>query len=327
MAEETQRVNGVSRDLMKRNHFSNEREEAAADDNDDDGGEVELSLGLSMNGRFGVDPSSKKLRRSSSVSNLFLVGAAAAAGGGGSVQAREEAREGHASLGRTCSLPAETEEWRRSREIQSARCMEARKKRMEKLKNVRVGKEVQQYENNNNSSEEEDAAVNGNVNNNCFHENLNFVQSSPQGSIGSSGGSAGGSSSGVGVPNFQTQLMIGGGRHNNPPEQGAGPAARGGGRQNNPPEQGAVPAARGGGNDELVKNALLDMPYVSTRGFAPHFNKIEGFLYRYKKGEEVKIVCVCHGLFLSPAEFVKHGGGGDVAQPLKHIVVNPFPLF
>ncbi|KAL7135657.1 hypothetical protein ABFS83_11G112800 [Erythranthe nasuta] len=319
MAEQTQRVDGVSRDLMKRNHFSNERDEAAAaDDNDDDGGEVELSLGLSMNGRFGVDPSSKKLRRSSSVSNLFLVGG----GAGGSVQARGDAREGHAPLGRTCSLPAETEEWRRSREIQSARCMEARKKRMEKLKNVRVGKEVQ-YEN----SSEEDAAVNGNVNNNCFRENLNFVQSSPQGSIGSSsGGSAGGSSSGV--PNFQTQLMIGGGRQNNPPEQGAGPGARGGGRQNNPPEQGAVPAAaRGGGNDELVKNALLDMPYVSTRGFAPHFNKIEGFLYRYKKGEEVKIVCVCHGLFLSPAEFVKHGGGGDVAQPLKHIVVNPFPLF
>ncbi|EYU34604.1 hypothetical protein ABFS82_11G118500 [Erythranthe guttata] len=324
MAEETQRVDGVSRDLMKRNHFSNQRNEAAAadDNDDDDGGEVELSLGLSMNGRFGVDPSSKKLRRSSSVSNLFLVGAAAG-GGGGSVQARGEAREGHAPLGRTCSLPAETEEWRRSREIQSARCMEARKKRMEKLKNVRVGKEVQQYESNNNSSSEEDAAVN---NNNCFRENLNFVQSSSQGSIGSSGGSAGGSSSGV--PNFQTQLMIGGGRQNNPAEQGAWPAARGGGRQNNPPEQGAVPAAaRGGGNDELVKNALLDMPYVSTRGFAPHFNKIEGFLYRYKKGEEVKIVCVCHGLFLSPAEFVKHGGGGDVAQPLKHIVVNPFPLF
>lgn len=73
-----------------------------------------------------------------------------------------------------------------------------------------------------------------------------------------------------------------------------------------------------------LKNTLVDMPYVSTKGFS---NKIEGFLYRYKRGEEVKIVCVCHGMFLSPAEFVKHGGGGDVACPLKHIVVNPFPLY
>lgn len=76
-----------------------------------------------------------------------------------------------------------------------------------------------------------------------------------------------------------------------------------------------------------LKNALVDMPYVSTRGYGPNLNKIEGFLYRYKRGEDVKIVCVCHGMFLSPAEFVKHGGGGDVAYPLKHIVVNPFPLY
>ncbi|XP_057768642.1 ninja-family protein AFP3-like [Salvia miltiorrhiza] len=91
----------------------------------------------------------------------------------------------------------------------------------------------------------------------------------------------------------------------------------------------------GGGPTVLVantdeaqqQNALVDMPYVSTKGFGPNHNKIEGFLYRYKRGEEVKIVCVCHGMFLSPAEFVKHGGGGDVAYPLKHIVVNPFPLY
>ncbi|KAL6324683.1 hypothetical protein AAG906_013496 [Vitis piasezkii] len=29
---------------------------------------------------------------------------------------------------------------------------------------------------------------------------------------------------------------------------------------------------------------------------------------------EVRIVCVCHGSFLSPAEFVKHAGGSDVAH-------------
>lgn len=77
----------------------------------------------------------------------------------------------------------------------------------------------------------------------------------------------------------------------------------------------------------VVQNVLLDMPCVSTRGDGPGGKKIEGFLYRYKKGEEVKIVCVCHGKFLSPAEFVKHAGGGDVSHPLKHIVVNASSFF
>ena len=77
---------------------------------------------------------------------------------------------------------------------------------------------------------------------------------------------------------------------------------------------------------EAVMNVLDDMPCVSTKGDGPNGKRIEGFLYRYSKGEEVRIVCVCHGSFLSPAEFVKHAGGGDVAHPLKHIVVNPSPL-
>ena len=78
---------------------------------------------------------------------------------------------------------------------------------------------------------------------------------------------------------------------------------------------------------EVVRNILEDMPCVSTTGDGPNGKRIEGLLYRYRKGEEVRIVCVCHGSFLSPAEFVKHAGGGDVAHPLKHIVVNPSFLF
>jgi len=76
----------------------------------------------------------------------------------------------------------------------------------------------------------------------------------------------------------------------------------------------------------IVRNVLEDMPCVSTKGDGPNGKRIEGFLYRYRKGEEVRIVCVCHGSFLTPAEFVKHAGGGDVAHPLKHIVVNPTPF-
>ena len=73
---------------------------------------------------------------------------------------------------------------------------------------------------------------------------------------------------------------------------------------------------------------MEEMPCVSTIGSGPNGRRIEGFLYRYSKGEEVRIVCVCHGKFLSPAEFVKHAGGGSVAHPLKHIIVNtPRPRF
>ncbi|PKA65883.1 Ninja-family protein 3 [Apostasia shenzhenica] len=68
------------------------------------------------------------------------------------------------------------------------------------------------------------------------------------------------------------------------------------------------------------KKMLDDMPCVSTKGNGPNGKKIDGLLYKYKKGEEVKIVCVCHGKFLTPAEFIKHAGGVDVDHPLKHIL-------
>lgn len=74
---------------------------------------------------------------------------------------------------------------------------------------------------------------------------------------------------------------------------------------------------------EAEGDMMKEMPCVSTRG--PNGRRIEGFLYKYRKGEEVRIVCVCHGRFFTPAEFVKHAGGGDVAHPLRHIVVNPAP--
>ena len=112
--------------------------------------ELELSLGLSMNGRFGVDPMRKRLKRSSSISNLAF----------------DEGRvEACVPLARTRSLPAEVEEeWRRRKEFQSMRRMAARKKRMEKLRNVRV-------------QQKEISSSNG------------YEISSSQGSIGSQGSS------------------------------------------------------------------------------------------------------------------------------------------
>lgn len=88
-------------------------------------------------------------------------------------------------------------------------------------------------------------------------------------------------------------------------------------------------AARGGPKTKVLekvgKKMIQDMPCVSTIGDGPNGRRIEGLLYKYGKGEEVKIVCVCHGSFFSPAEFVKHAGSGDVAHPLRHIVVSALP--
>ncbi|KAK8511699.1 hypothetical protein V6N13_029291 [Hibiscus sabdariffa] len=65
---------------------------------------------------------------------------------------------------------------------------------------------------------------------------------------------------------------------------------------------------------------MKTMPSVTTTGGGPGGRKIEGILYKYTK-EQVIIVCVCHAKFLSPEEFVKHAGGKDVANPMKHINV------
>lgn len=77
---------------------------------------------------------------------------------------------------------------------------------------------------------------------------------------------------------------------------------------------------------QYFKYPMPDMPFVSTKEAGADGKKVDGFLYRYRTGEDVRIVCVCHGFFLTPADFVKHGGGGNVEEPLKHIVVNPFPF-
>jgi hypothetical protein len=81
------------------------------------------------------------------------------------------------------------------------------------------------------------------------------------------------------------------------------------------------PAARARSMGDMER-MMQEMPCVCTQGL-PNGRQIEGFLYKYRRAEEVRIVCVCHGNFLTPAEFVKHAGGGEVANPLRHIVVNP----
>ncbi|XP_018466678.1 ninja-family protein AFP3 [Raphanus sativus] len=210
--------------------------------------EIELDLGLSLNGRFGVDPLANKrlLARSPSVPE-FLV------------------NDDRSELSRTCSLPVETEELRKRKELQSLRRLEAKRKRSEKQRHVR--------------------------------EKHKADKTVEEGSSGS--GSSGLSELDTAPPP--------------PPVQ----ATTNKSKETSPSSAQSLPAAR---------NIIEDMPCVSTTGDGPNGKKIDGFLYRYMKGQEVRIVCVCHGSFLSPAEFVKHAGGRDVTHPLKHIVVNPSPF-
>lgn len=88
--------------------------------------------------------------------------------------------------------------------------------------------------------------------------------------------------------------------------------------QMNPAKRARVSNGWMGG--ERGMDVMRMMPSVSTIGEGPNGRKVEGFLYKYMRGQ-ICIVCVCHGSFLTPAEFVRHAGGREVANPMKHIHV------
>ncbi|CAA7387773.1 unnamed protein product [Spirodela intermedia] len=208
-------------------------------------------------------------------------------------QGKEDSIAMTAALARTSSLPVETEEEQRKRkELQYLRRLEAKRKRSEKRINSRssarnrAGGEDQQQEGNKKAAGDSAAAAG-------------------EGSQGPQG-----SSSSV-VSDFD---------HPPPPtRQGSGAAA---GASNGGGETLPATASPEKTVAEL-RGMMEEMPCVFTVGGGGR--RVEGFLYRYRKGEEVRIVCVCHGRFFSPAEFVEHAGGGVVAHPLRHIVVNPSP--
>ncbi|XP_073058534.1 ninja-family protein AFP3-like [Primulina eburnea] len=313
-------MDGYSNDLLKNEFMSRNR---VSDENvklEEEDGEIELSLGLSMNGRFGVDPERKKLRRASSISNLvFAVGVAY---NGSRHKERGAALETYAPLARACSLPTQAEEWRHRKVLESTRSMEARKKRMEKLKNVRMLKDTEiSTENGNNGNGSNDlATVKDNVRI-IGDGNLNLVENVKQTSQGSIGSQRSGSS---GISDGQSQTTEGA-KQLAEVKSSSGSKSELERNEQKSTIEAAVREAKGPNISH--QNVMQDMPFVSTKAYGPNGTKVDGFLYRYKKGEDVRIVCVCHGMFLSPAEFVKHGGGGgNVEHPLKHIVVNPSPL-
>ncbi|XP_054800759.1 ninja-family protein AFP3 isoform X2 [Prosopis cineraria] len=280
---------------------------------EEDEGELELTLGLSMNGRFGVDPRAKKIKRTSSIPefmnhNPILKDEETAIG--------MPMGCGASSLVRTCSLPTATEEeWRRRKELQTLRRLEARRKRSEKQRNLRVVRE---------RNREDDVVVERDATQTL----TDFA--------GSRAPLLGGGLPPPGPPSFSKASNGSDGIS----ESESHPASDG--EQKSTIASGTLIAGKSGKTGavatriednkivspksrtkDMMKNMLEEMPCVSTKGKGPNGKRVQGFLYRYRKGEEVRILCVCHGSFLTPAEFVKHAGGGDVDHPLKHIVVSP----
>ncbi|XP_021299881.1 ninja-family protein AFP3-like isoform X2 [Herrania umbratica] len=355
------------RDLLQR-FMSSEAQASTRSEGEEEDEEVELNLGLSLGGRFGVDKNAKKLTRSSSIAGSIPI-----------------LREGDANtpppvpyptLIRTSSLPTETEEeWRKRKELQTLRRMEAKRRRSEKQRSSREKMEVTLLEEEKQTGRANNIGVGvgqpfglqswaaaarqvilgagsevvglkgkgGGGGAAGFSQG--FMQSCSQGSVESQGGSsssmsemenkalqgsswfhplmitciAGASSCGEARSSGSTQSLQDQGNQEAMGSSGAKTSETC--RTSRLEVETLCKAVENRGKER--GNAMEDMPCVFTKGEGPSGKRIEGILYKYGKGEEVRIMCVCHGNFLSPAEFVKHAGGGDVDHPLRHIVVNP----
>ncbi|KAH0643374.1 hypothetical protein KY289_034348 [Solanum tuberosum] len=343
---------------------------------EEDEGKVELNLGLSLGGRFGVDKSSNsnKLIRSSSVASCLPIVR--------DDDALAPPPVSYPTLVRTSSLPVETEEeWRKRKELQTLRRMEAKRRRSEKQRNLRGDKEGgggSTVVGGGGSMEDEKREIEMNLRGRLDKEQYlasakrfglsvspTLAAVARQGSLTGGGidltmgkgkGSySGGKMQGHGKLGSQGSVESqGGGSSSSMSElesklpQGSGelsPASihslQGGGSQDiglSGSKMRETGSRMSGGDmdspskkleaaksraKETGTNTLENMPCVFTKGDGPNGKRVDGILYRYSKGEEVRIMCVCHGSFHSPAEFVKHAGGTDVAHPLKHIVINP----
>lgn len=329
----------ASRDFLGR--FGGEKGAASERAGGGGGGEaeeaVELSLGLSLGGCFGASSGrdAKKprlqLARSSSIGSMCSL----PAGGGGAGSENDKlaaATPAPAPLMRTSSLPAETEEerWRR-REMQSLKRLQAKRKRLERRNSMNSGKSG------GGAGDAQEPLYPS-----AFQLRRSVVsQGSTSSGIPDQGGSA--AAAAAAEARSTSSMETSSDNNNNGSNQSKSlppPAPTPAGKPPAPPPNGTAKeqpppppplrtlrslTMRTTSTGDLRKSMMEDMPMVSSKVDGPNGKKIDGFLYKYRKGEEVRIVCVCHGNFLTPAEFVKHAGGGDVTNPLRHIVVNPSP--
>ncbi|KAK8508055.1 hypothetical protein V6N12_025162 [Hibiscus sabdariffa] len=218
-----QTQNYYPRNLLQR--FIPRETQASTRSEDEQEEQVELNLGLSLGGRFGVDKHANKLKRSSSIA--------------GPIPIFREIDDADATpspvprpaLTRASSLPTETEEeWRKRKELQSLRRMAAKRRRCEKQR----------------SSREENRALQG-------------ARSS--GEARSSGCSLSSQDPGNREATGSSGTETGETLHKTIENKGK--------------ERG---------------NTMEDMPCVFTKGEGPNGKRVDGILYKYGKGEEVRII-------------------------------------
>lgn len=291
--------------------FMNSKVEDAVDFNE---GDRELSLGLSLGGCFAMNPRETRLLRSSSTAMV-------------SVFPNEvDFTLSLAPLGRACSLPVEAEEEHLKRkEMQGLKRMEAKRKRLEKRRQpVEVGS----------GDTKEDGWI-GETNDSILlrwdmgsrgsEAEVEMAQLEAMrrrisvfNGRGLQGSKASNLSSSSAVPSIPGTIQ----RTVSAPQ--LPPLLRSLKSLQEDDEVLNRMTGNLNGSKATGRSIMANMPCVSTKCGGLNGRAIEGFLYKYAKGE-VRIVCVCHGSFHSPAEFIKHAGGGDVENPLRHIVVSPSP--
>ncbi|KAF3326286.1 ninja-family protein 6-like protein [Carex littledalei] len=282
--------------------------------------EIELSLGLSLNGCFGVDPSKKtNLIRSSSIASFpsLVIGA------------EHERPVTSGALMRTTSLPTD--------EMQVLKRLEAKRKRLERRNSINknVGKGECAVERCDEDVELKRRKLE--VTSETFNGTTGPIDfGSTFAGLKSRGRSSSIDVAGVDVKPVQGETVVSG--LSNVSEQRSAELIEAS-TNHQPPLAPPMPTnevsqtpnpvrkitGKAHSFSVVERNMLQEMPCVSTKGEGPNGKRVEGFLYKYNKGNEVRIVCVCHGRFLTPAEFVRHAGLGDVAYPLRHIVVNASP--
>ncbi|KAL7091251.1 hypothetical protein ACP275_12G093800 [Erythranthe tilingii] len=379
-------MSSASRDLLKRfmgvaSQYDAVKVEAAEDEEEEG---IELNLGLSLGGRFGVDKYTK-LSRSSSIASCLPV-----VRDDSDAAAPPPPAAAYAGLSRSSSLPVETEEeWRKRKELQTLRRMEAKRRRSEKQRNSKSSEKeggslsleekreiemslrgrLEREKSSSLSSVKRPGSSSGGsqfgssttttwaaaaaaANQAIIRSGIDAAMAKgkgscvnvgkmqglirKQGSIGSVESKGGSSSS---VSDLESKTLQGSSgevspasiqsmqESANPDTRSSTTNARGNTSKAAGPDKDSStlkkPEASRTRGKEIGTNSLEEMPCVFTKGDGPNGRRVEGILYRYGKGEEVRIMCVCHGSFHSPAEFVRHAGGTDVDNPLKHIVVNP----
>ncbi|XP_010415560.1 PREDICTED: ninja-family protein AFP1-like [Camelina sativa] len=317
------------RDLLQR-FISNSVDD---EDDEEEDEEVELNLGLSLGGRFGVDKScNNKLVRSSSVvvtmplfREVHRQTTTTTTAERTSTAAAATTTTRGMGLMRTTSLPAESEEeWRKRKEMQTLRRMAAKRRRSEKLRSGGAGGGTNPEEAGTaaatTTSRRRGRPSSGLPRWSATADKSGLLRQRSgvlEGSLESQGGGGGSSS----VSELETKASS--------DEARSLPSST----TQQPQQQEATTKPT---TNRLRRLSSVDMnmkmepqgkgksemPCVFTKGDGPNGKRVDGILYRYGNGEEVRIMCVCHGDFLSPADFVKHAGGPNVEHPLRHIVVN-----